>query len=230
MDANSSAYFDSLSRQWSEKYAAGGNLRHRVDRCVAPIRDRLEPGSRVLDFGCGTGQITLALRRAGFDVCGFDTSPGMIAVARELCAGAGIEFMAGPPNGIATIPLPDRAFSGVVASSVLEYAGDPQAQLGELARVLAPNGVLAMTVPNPANGRRKLERVLRPVANSPLRATILPLLSDRGKAYWKYLSLSVNHLALERWIAMLERSGFRVDHVSAGGLPLTMVVARKAAD
>jgi ubiquinone/menaquinone biosynthesis C-methylase UbiE len=230
MDANSSAYFDSLSQQWSEKYAAGGNLRHRVDRCLAPIRDCLQPGSKVLDFGCGTGQITLALRRAGLDVCGFDTSPGMIAVARKLCAEAGVEFMTGGSNGRSAIPAPDRAFRGVVASSVLEYADDPQAQLDELARVLAPGGVLVMTVPNPLNRRRKLERALGPIVRSRLSAPILGLPNERVKAYWKYLSLSVNHFGLDRWTAMLVQSGFRVDNVSTDGAPLTMIVAVKTAD
>ncbi len=202
-------------------------MRHRIDRCVTPLRDRLRPGSRVLDFGCGTGQITLALHQAGFDVCGFDTSLGMVGVARKLCGESKIQIVTGEAKAVSAIPFPDGSFGGIVASSVLEYARDPLAQLAELARVLELDGVLVMTVPNPLNGRRKLERPLRSAAGSFLGASILPLLNRKGKAYWEYLTFSLNHFPLRTWLDMLEQTGMRLDQASDDGLPLTLIVALK---
>src|ERR1700682_3823931 len=45
--------------------------------------DRIEPGSSILDYGCGPGRISLMLARKGFRVLGLDPSPAMIATARQ---------------------------------------------------------------------------------------------------------------------------------------------------
>jgi ubiquinone/menaquinone biosynthesis C-methylase UbiE len=229
MPPNTSSYFDSLARHWSQKYAIGGSLRHRIERCVGPMRDRLQPGARVLDFGCGTGEITAALGGAGFEACGFDTSPGMLVVARKTYAGAGVAFAAGDPSDVVGIPLAAGAFRGVVASSVLEYVADPPTTLSELVRILEPGGVLLMTVPNPLHRRRKLERFLRAVANSAAGRRLSRLLNEGGRAYREYLARSVNRPPVERWLELLGQLGMRVDHVSVDGLPLTIIVASKAA-
>lgn len=41
------------------------------------------PGERILDLGCGTGDLSAQLAQAGANVTGIDFSPGMIAVARQ---------------------------------------------------------------------------------------------------------------------------------------------------
>jgi ubiquinone/menaquinone biosynthesis C-methylase UbiE len=47
------------------------------------VRQRLLPAQGViLDAGCGTGQISLALAEMGYAVCGFDVSPEMLLIAR----------------------------------------------------------------------------------------------------------------------------------------------------
>ena len=218
-------YFDSLSRHWSEKYAVDGSMRHRIERFARPLREGLPPGSKVLDFGCGTGEIGMALARVGFEVTGFDTSPGMLEVARRNCAGTSIEFIGGELNGISKVPISDRTFKGIVASSVLEYAAKPQAQLAELARILDDRGLLVMSVPNPAHRSRRLERLLRPITQSALASWIHPVLSGNAQAYRRYLALSINHLPLGRWIEMAEQAGLRVSDVSIEGLPLTRIIA-----
>jgi SAM-dependent methyltransferase len=227
MASDTAAYFDRLARSWSRQYAPGGALRHRLERSVAPMLNQLRPGSRVLDFGCGTGEITRALQKAGFAACGFDISPGMLLVARTLSAGTGIVFAAGDPTGAFGIPLANGVFAGVLASSVLEYVPDPLSALSELARILEPAGVLVLTVPNPLHPKRKLERLLRSIAISPLSRWLAPLLNERGRAYQGYLSLSVNRPPLERWLQILGQAGMRVDHVSVDGRPLTVIVASK---
>ena len=50
---------------------------------LEPFVKRLAPGASVLDVGCGSGRDLLWLKRRGFDVTGFERSPGLAALARE---------------------------------------------------------------------------------------------------------------------------------------------------
>ncbi|WUH93795.1 class I SAM-dependent methyltransferase [Streptomyces sp. NBC_00433] len=106
-------------------------------------------GRRILDAGCGAGPLSAALRDRGAAVTGFDSSAGMLELARRrLGDGAALHLadLGGP------LPFPDAAFDDVVASLVLHYLEDWTAPLAELRRVLAPGGRLIVSVEHPAVG------------------------------------------------------------------------------
>ena len=103
-------------------------------------------GRRILDAGCGAGPLFEALRDRGAIVTGFDTSPGMLAVARRrLGADADLQVadLAEP------LPFADGAFDDVVASLVLHYLEDWGPPLAELRRVLKPGGRLIVAIDHP---------------------------------------------------------------------------------
>ena len=78
-------------------------------------------GRRILDAGCGAGPIAAALRGRGAVVSGFDSSAGMLEIARRRLGGDAdlrVADLAGP------LPYPDGAFDDVVASLVLHYLED----------------------------------------------------------------------------------------------------------
>ena len=103
-------------------------------------------GRRILDAGCGSGPLSAALRDRGAIVTGFDSSPGMIELARRrLGDGADLQVadLAGP------LPFPDGGFDDVVASLVLHYLEDWGPPLAELRRVLRPGGRLIVAVDHP---------------------------------------------------------------------------------
>jgi SAM-dependent methyltransferase len=121
-----------------------------VDFGRFPIR----AGDRVLDLGCGGGRHAFEVYRRGADVVAFDLDPGELApvtsmfggmlVAGEVSPQAG----AGAVSGDATsMPFGDGAFDRVIAAEVLEHILDDQAAMNELARVLRPGGLAAITVP-----------------------------------------------------------------------------------
>src|SRR5436309_16071297 len=56
------------------------------------IRMYFQPGSRVLDVGCGTGRTTIRLYQQGYDVAGVDITPPMIAAARRIASRQGLAF------------------------------------------------------------------------------------------------------------------------------------------
>ena len=220
-------YFGGLACQWSKKYAEGGSMRHRIEAITRPLRGRLCRGSRVLDFGCGSGDMTLALKRAGFNVLGFDISRAMLAAARQRCEGEQIEFVQGEAGEYSCIPFGAGAFLGVVASSVLEYVPNPLAQIAELARVLGDNGLLVITVPNPSHWRRRLEGFLQALMKFPLVCRLRLLLSGRGMAYLGYLGLSINRFSFAEWAAMLSENGMRTDQVATDGSAMATIIATK---
>lgn len=60
-----------------EAYWASGELTAQA------LAEALKPGSRVVDFGCGDGRVSIPLRGLGFDVTGADASPVMLAALAE---------------------------------------------------------------------------------------------------------------------------------------------------
>jgi ubiquinone/menaquinone biosynthesis C-methylase UbiE len=102
----------------------------------------LHPGERVLDLACGTGilarlaapQVTAAGR-----VVGLDVNEAMLAVARAQSppAGAVIEWHHG---NAATLPFADGSFDVVLCQQGLQHMEDRAAAVGEMRRVLVPNG------------------------------------------------------------------------------------------
>jgi SAM-dependent methyltransferase len=99
--------------------------------------------SRVVDAGCGSGRLTVALARAGARVTGFDTSVARLEDARRRAEAVGVELTLVEADLDAPLPFPDGAFDAVTSRLALMVADDPVATLRELARVLEPGGRLA---------------------------------------------------------------------------------------
>jgi len=115
-----------------------------------PIR----PGDRLLDLGCGAGRHAFEAYRRGARVVAFDLDPGELKPVKDMCAAMAAQGQAGPGGhaqaiaGDATrMPFPDAAFDRVIAAEVLEHILDDQQAMRELARVLRPGGLAAITVP-----------------------------------------------------------------------------------
>jgi 2-polyprenyl-3-methyl-5-hydroxy-6-metoxy-1,4-benzoquinol methylase len=105
----------------------------------------LAAGRRVLDAGCGTGYGAAILSDAGArHVVGVDIASAVVEAARSNET-AMLTFERGD---IARLSYPDASFDLVTCFEVIEHVPDPGAVLGELARVLGPSGVLAISSPN----------------------------------------------------------------------------------
>jgi SAM-dependent methyltransferase len=112
------------------------------------------PGDLVLDLGCGFGRHAFEAARRGASVVALDAGPEEVAQVRGTLA-AMVEGGELAPDHPATavqgdalaLPFADATFDRVIASEVLEHIPDDTAAMRELARVLRPGGVMAVTVP-----------------------------------------------------------------------------------
>ena len=114
----------------------------------------VRPGLRVLDVGCGAGRHAFEAYRRGACVTALDRNEEDLLTVKATFA---TMAEAGPPvpgadatalQGDATaMPFPDGEFDRVIAAEVLEHIVDDETAIGEIARVLRPGGLAAVTVP-----------------------------------------------------------------------------------
>ncbi len=130
-------FYDAAS--WLMTFGKAPAMRKKTVALAQPA-----DGEKVLDVGCGTGTLAIALRAkvgSGGEVVGLDAAPEMIAVARDKAAkrGADIDFRVGL---IEEIPFPDGSFDLVLSSFMLHHLPEEVRQKGlaEIRRVLKPGG------------------------------------------------------------------------------------------
>jgi len=110
-------------------------------RLGAQVLDELAPEAAVVDVGCGTGTLAIALAAGGAEVIGVDGDPEVLALAHAKPGAEAVQWR----RGLATaLPLPGASADRVVMSLLLHHldAGAKRTALAEAVRVLRPGGRL----------------------------------------------------------------------------------------
>lgn len=133
---------------WAYDLIIEGPIESRCDFWQkAAVRRGVEPGSHILDAGCGTGRYAVELARRGYVVTGLDASAELISIAQERAAGTAlpVTYQIGD-----LLELPaEPQYDGILCRGVLnDLITDSrrQAALLALARALRENGLLALDV------------------------------------------------------------------------------------
>jgi demethylmenaquinone methyltransferase/2-methoxy-6-polyprenyl-1,4-benzoquinol methylase len=159
----------------------------------------VQPGDRVLDACCGTGDLALAAEREGGIVTGLDFSAEMLVRARR--KSGSITWVQGD---LLALPFEDASFDAATVGFGVRNVADLEAALHELRRVLRPGGRLAILEITQPRGILKpffslwFDRVV------PLLGRVLP----GGKAY-TYLPASVRRFpGADGLAALMHDAGF----------------------
>ena len=150
-----STYHESLWRTVPEG-SDPSDLNVRLAFLLDRARARLAPGEApgpVLDVGCGEGQFTAELARAGFPVVGVDVAEEPLRRGRGRYPELDLRVV--PLEG--SWPLPDAGFEVVWAGETIEHVADTAGWLSEVRRVLRPGGSLLLSTP--AHGRLAMLRL-----------------------------------------------------------------------
>lgn len=197
--------FNSRARTWSTQYAPGGGFTGRLSLFTAVLDRYSAAGGRMLDLGCGTGEIARAAAAAGRQVTGCDISELMLRSAMSQDSSGAVEWVQLDAKW-RRLPFSAATFDAVVAASVLEYVDQPSVALSECARVLRPGGVLICTVPDPRHPVRWLESVVGACARTP-GTRLVSRHWARLEDYLTFLKISRQRHLAGWWRAAGERAG-----------------------
>lgn len=149
-----------------------------------------QPGERILDIGCGTGQLTAEIARAGAQVIGLDSSQDMLSEAKRNYPELSFVF-----GDAAAFDFPDP-FDAVFSNAVLHWVKDADGAVASVARALRPGGRFVAEF----GGKSNIASV-----QAALRAVLGPSADEQSP--WYYPSIG-------EYAPILERHGLELRNAS----------------
>lgn len=202
--------WEAHSRWWVDGFTDGADPEYTEQ--ILPIAAELLGGARrVLDVGCGDGQVARVLAAGGATVTGADPTASQLVVAAD--RGGGPSYVRAVAN---QLPVADRSFDAVVACLVFEHVDDLDGAVAEVARVLDDGGRFALFLNHP-------------LIQTPESGWIVDHLVEPPEEYWRlgpYLPESVTieqvelgvhirfvHRPLSRYVNVLAEHGLALERM-----------------
>ncbi|HEY5155022.1 MAG TPA: class I SAM-dependent methyltransferase [Acidimicrobiales bacterium] len=194
------------ARWWQREYSAGADPEYE-EQILPLVARHVDGARRVLDVGCGEGQVARRGAAMGTDVIGLDPTRSQVEVARDRSGGP--RYVQARAEAL---PCRDGAFDTVVVCLALEHVDAFETAIHEVARVLEPGGRFVLLLCHPL-----------------LQAPGAAWIDDRilGETYWRvgaYLEeargfhevapgvdLLFVHRPLSRYIHAMGQAGLLID-------------------
>jgi SAM-dependent methyltransferase len=191
---------------WQQEFTAGADAEYE-EQILPLIEHHARGARRVLDIGCGEGQVSRRIASHGAHVVGVDPTASQIRVARG--RGGSAQFVRARAEHL---PCGDASFDTVVLCLALEHVDPFEAAIDEVARVLVPGG-------------RFLLLLVHPLLQSPGSGWVEVIGSDDH--FWRVgsylgddvstdevgpgIELSFAHRPLSRYVHEMGRCGLLID-------------------
>ena len=129
---------------YNQQAAAMENQQHFYEWLLRVIQSlKVSPAARIVDVGCGTGELLRHLRVAGYtQLAGYDFSPGCLALAQQK-----LPQITWQQYDILAAPLPER-YDLVLLTTVIDFVPAPLVALQHLRQSVAPGGLALITFRN----------------------------------------------------------------------------------
>lgn len=202
--------WDDHAQWWMDKFTDGADPEYE-EQIIPLAVSELTGYRRVVDIGCGEGQISRALAAVGCEVLGVDPTELHLEVARV--RGGGPRYEQGWAD---SLPVEDGVLDGAVACLVFEHIDDLNGALGEVARVLRPGGRFCFFLNHPLLQTPGSGWIDDHVLDPPEQYwRVGPYLSEM--ATWEEVEPGVTvrfvHRPLNRYVNGLVDAGFRLDRM-----------------
>ena len=214
------AQWEQHARWWQREYSAGADPEYE-DQILPLVARHVSGARRVLDVGCGEGQVARRVAAMGTDVIGLDPTRSQVEVARDRSGGP--RYLQARAEAL---PCRDGAFDTVVVCLALEHVDAFETAIHEVARVLEPGGRFVLLLCHPL-----------------LQAPGAAWIDDRilGEMYWRvgaYLEeqrgfhevapgvdLLFVHRPLSRYIHAMGQAGLLIDDMAEESPPARLLDA-----
>ena len=162
---------------WIDGFTDGADPEYE-EQILPLAAEELAGATRVLDVGCGDGQVSRLATRLGADVIGIDPTWNCVSVAHDR---GGATFARA---AAAQLPFANASFDAVVACLVFEHIRDVDSAIAEVARVLQPGGRFCFFLNHP-------------LLQTPNSGWIDDQFLDPSEQYWRIGSYLVEDETLE---------------------------------
>jgi len=143
---------DTLKRETAAGYLDVIEERLRIAEAFKD-KGSIRAGLRLLEIGCGLGNLLVEAQVRGFDVTGIEYAEASVRAANEKLGSQRV-FQ----GSIGSVLLPDRHFDLCILADTLEHTRNPRADLESVWRVLKPGALLFIAVPSLDSWSAKLLR------------------------------------------------------------------------
>jgi ubiquinone/menaquinone biosynthesis C-methylase UbiE len=214
-------YFDDHVEFWDDVYVRPDVFsvihQERRRQALALIDDlALDPGTTVLEIGCGSGRFAVALAARGFQVDAVDASDGMVQATRRRAHQAGLDgALTSFVGDVHQLEAESERYSLVVALGVVPWIHCPPVAIEEMARVLQCGGHLLVSADNRSRLTYQLDPRFHPLLEGPRKAVHRWLAQAGRRPNEESVARPALHSAaeLQRWLSesgleLVARSSF----------------------
>jgi len=193
----------------------------RLEFIQNAVSEKFPKGGKILEIGCGIGNISRQLGHYGYFVTGIDSDPVSIDVANSKNTKTNIRFLNVDAEDYANN---ENSFDAIICSEVLEHLISPDSIIKLAKKMLKTDGIFVVTVPNGRGPRELL--VTRPVIWLQNNGGFLYSLLIKIKTLFRFKGETIqsksdyldhiNFFTIKHLIKMAENNGFEIVKTGKG--------------